>query len=431
MSVISRFARTAALVGLVAAACGGTSTTPPAASGGVSQAATTTKKLVIGFTESQTGAQNVASKKQTEGIRLWVDDVTKAGGIKLKDGTVLLPEIRSYDDESKTDRVQALYAKLINDDKVDFLLSPYSSGLVKVAAVVSEQNGKVMVTAGGADDATMEQGFKNVYQVYTPASKYLTGAIDLLLKQDPTIKKIAIVNEKDSFSVSVVAAAKPYAESKGLQVVVNEGYDTGTTDFAPFINKIVSAAPDAIVGGGHLPDGTTFAKQLAEKKVSARFVALLVAPPEPTFGEIGDGAVGIVGPSQWETPLKYSSDAAKALGVPYYGPSSPDFTKAYRAKYNAPPTYHSAGGYAAGLMLQKALEDAGATDSEKVRAALDKDDLMTFFGRIKFSTDAKTHGKQIAHEMVYIQWQKDAAGKLGVQVVWPAEAKTAEAVIRK
>src|SRR5438093_13227988 len=170
-----------------------------------------------------------------------------------------MPQIKSYDDQSATDRVQALYTKLINDDKVDFLLSPYSSGLVKAAAVVSEQNGKVMITAGGADDATMEQGFRNIYQVYTPAPKYLTGAIDLMLKLDPTIKKVAIVNEKDSFSTSVVAAAKPYAESKGLQVVVNQGYDTGATDSNRFTSRDQPASPDRVIAGGQVEDGTAFA----------------------------------------------------------------------------------------------------------------------------------------------------------------------------
>jgi branched-chain amino acid transport system substrate-binding protein len=414
-----------AATGLIAAACGG-GTTPPG--GGP---AAQTKTLNIGFTNSQTGAQQVASTKQTEGIKLWVDQVTKAGGIKLKDGTVLMPKITFYDDESKTDRVQALYTKLINDDKVDFLLSPYSSGLVKAAAVVTEQNGKILVTAGGADDATMEQNFVNTYQVYTPASKYLTGAIDLMQKLDPTIKKIAIVNEKDSFSVSVIAAAKPYAEGKGLQVVVNQSYDTGTTDFNPFINQIVAAAPDAIIGGGHLVDGSAFAKALKEKNVTARFVALLVAPPEPTFADIGDAAQHIVGPSQWEIPVKYNETAAKTLNVPYYGIASEAFTSAYRAMFNSAPSYHSAGGYAAGLVLQKALEDAGSTEPAKIKAALDKMDLMTFFGHIKFSTEAKTHGKQTAHDMVYIQWQKGTDGKLAVQVVWPAEAKTADALLRK
>jgi branched-chain amino acid transport system substrate-binding protein len=277
----------------------------------------------------------------------------------------------------------------------------------------------------------MEQGFKYIYQVYTPASKYLTGAIDAMIALDPTIKKIAIANEKDSFSTSVVAAAKPYAESKGLTVVMSEGYDSNTTDFNPIINKLQASSPDAIIGGGHFADGQTFAKQLLEKKVGARFIALLVAPPEPTFSEIGDAAQFIVGPSQWEGPAKYSAETAKALGIPYFGSTIDAFVKGYTAKFSAPPSYHSAGGYAAGLTLQKAIEDAGSSDTEKVRTALDKLDVLTLFGHLKFSTDPKTHGKQIAHDMVYIQWQKDAAGKLATQVIWPVEAKSAQALLRK
>lgn len=395
------------------------------------------KKLAIGFTESKTGAQQVASQKQSEGLNLWLDNVKKAGGIKLKDGTVYTPEFKSYDDESKTDRVQALYTTLISTDKMDFLISPYSSGLVKAAAVVSEQNGKVMITAGGADDATMEAGFKNIYQLYTPGSQYMLGAVDAMLKLDPTIKKVAVVNEKDSFSTSVVqgTALAPgllaYLKDKGLETVVNEGYDTGTTDFGPFINKIQASNPDAILGGGHLVDGSSFAKQLFEKKIPVRFVALLVAPPEPTFADIGDAALAIVGPSQWETQVSFSPDAAKAANLPWYGPTVKEFTDAYKAKYNAPPSYHSAGGYATGLILQKAIEDADSVDPAKITAALDKLNLMTFYGIVKFSTDAKTHGKQAAHTMVYMQWQKDAAGKLAPQIIWPLSAKSADASLRK
>lgn len=389
------------------------------------------KRLVIGFTASQTGAQNLPSKKQIEGLQLWLDDVTKAGGIKLKNGTVLMPEMKFYDDESKTDRVQALYTKLIVEDKVDFLISPYSSGLAKAAAVVTEQNGKVLITTGAADDATMEQGFKRVFQMYTPASRYLTPAVDMLAKIDPSAKKIAIIHEKDSFSTSVAKALEPYAKSKGYDVVLYEGYDSGTTDFAPFINKITAANPDAIMGGGHFADGTTFAKQLYEKRVPVKFVALLVAPPEPTFVEIGDAAQNIVGPSQWEPGASYSEATAKAAGLPWYGISINDFTKAYQAKYNTAPSYHSAGGYAAGMILQKAIEDADSVDPDKVVAALDKLNLLTFYGSVQFSTDAKTHGKQISHEMVLMQWQKDASGKLVSQIVWPTTAKTADPQLRK
>ncbi len=84
----------------------------------------------------------------------------------------------------------------------------------------------------------------------------------------------------------------------------------------------------------------------------------------------------------------------------------------------------------AGLLLQKAIEETGSVDPAQIKAYLDTVDLMTFYGHIKFSTDAQTHGKQTAHAMVYIQWQKDSSGKLVKQIVWPLEAKSADAMLR-
>ncbi len=392
--------------------------------------ASSAKKLVIGFTTSATGSLNVESTRQLHGLQLWAQDVTNAGGIKLKDGTVLMPELKFYDDESKSNRVQSLYTQLINSDKVDVLISPYSSGLTQTAAVISEQYKKLMITTGAADDSTMEQGYQNIYQLYTPASQYLTGAVDLMAQLDPSLKKIAIVHEKDQFSTGVANAVEAYAKQKGYTIVLSDGYASGTTDFAPFVNRIAAANPDAILGGGHFADGETFAKQLYDKRIPVKFLALLVAPPEDMFSQIGNAAQYVIGPSQWEPQVTYSADTAKAANLPWYGISVKDFVSEYQAKFNEAPSYHSAGGYAAGLILQKAIEDAGSSDPAQLKPALDKLDLLTFYGHVKFSTDAKTHGKQVGHEMVYIQWQKDSSGKLAKQLVWPSAAKTANAQLR-
>ncbi|MGC8855849.1 MAG: ABC transporter substrate-binding protein, partial [Anaerolineae bacterium] len=183
-------------------------------------------------------------------------------------------------------------------------------------------------------------------------------------------------------------------------------------------NKI-PADVDAVIGGGHFADGQQFAKAIYDKGLKVKFIALLVAPPEPKFPEIGEAAFGVVGPSQWE-PL--------AAFMPDFGPTGEEFIAAYKAAYNEEPSYHSAGGYVAGLILQKAIETAGSLDTQAIKAALDSMDMITFFGHIKFDTSAENHGLQIGHSMVYIQWQKDASGNFVKQVVWPAEVKTAEPV---
>lgn len=384
------------------------------------------KEVVIGFTASQTGKFNVEATRQINGLTLWMEQVNAAGGVKLPDGTVVKFTAKFYDDESKKERVQELYTKLINEDKADFLISPYSSGLADASAVIAQQYKRIMITTGAASDSTYKKGYTLVYQTYTPASRYLTGAVDLLAKMDPQAKKLAIVHEKDKFSTDVVTALKAYAEGKGFQVVLFEGYEPGTTDFAPFINKI-PAGVDAIMGGGHFADTSTFAKQLHEKGFKTKMVALLVAPPEDKFAELGDAAYGIIGPSQWEPQVKYSPEAAKAAGLEYFGTTVADFIKEYKARFKEEPTYHSAGGYVSGLLLQKAIATAGSTDTEKVKAALDKMNLMTFYGHIQFDTE-KAHGLQTGHDMVYIQWQRDEKKNLVKQVVWPEAAATAKAI---
>ncbi|MEI7645979.1 MAG: amino acid ABC transporter substrate-binding protein [Chloroflexales bacterium] len=413
-----------AALALALSACGQAPAAQPLATQPAAPAAGA-RVVTIGYTASLSGKLNVESVRQQNGLKLWVDQVNAAGGVKLADGTKITFVPKSYDDESNKDRVQELYTRLATEDNADFMVSPYSSGLADAAAVIAEQYGKIMITTGAADDATYKKGYTLVYQLYTPASRYLTGAVDLLAQQDPALKKLAIVHENDKFSTSVGEAVKGYAESKGYKIVLFEGYDSGTSDFAPFINKITQAKPEAILGGGHFQDGSTFAKQLFEKQVPVKYLALLVAPPEPSFAELGAAAIGTVGPSQWEPQASFSQDVATKLGVAWIGPDSAAFVAAYKNAYGEDPSYHAAGGYAAGLALQRAIEQAGSVDTKAVKAVLDKMNLLTFFGNIKFDITAEAHGLQVGHEMVYIQWQ-GAPGSLAKQVVWPADAATAK-----
>jgi branched-chain amino acid transport system substrate-binding protein len=379
--------------------------------------------VVIGFTSSLTGSQEVSSKRQVNGFLLWMNQVNEAGGVKLSDGTTVKFDYKTYDDESNGERVQELYTRLINEDNADFLISPYSSGLTSAASIVAEQNGKVLITTGAADDATYKTGNTSLFQLYTPASLYMSSTVDMLKQLDPEAK-IALVHESDKFSTSVAEGIKPYLESNNFEIVLEEGYASETTDFGPIVNKIQGSGATVLLGGGHYNDGTSLARALYDRQIGLKFAYLLVAPADSKFPELGDAALGIATSSQWELKATHTEAEAANMGMEWFGPTGQEFADAYQAAYGDPPTYHVAGGYAAGLILQKAIVDADSIDPEAVKAALNAMNLMTFFGAIQFDTSEDAHGLQIAHKMVVAQWQKNDAGELVRVVIAPADVKT-------
>jgi len=418
-----------AVVALVMAACAPaavpTEAPAPATQAPAEPAAPTEETITIGFTSSLTGAQEVSSKRQVNGLNLWMNQVNEAGGIVLSDGTVVKIEAATYDDESTKERVQELYTRLITEDNADFLISPYSSGLAAAATIIAEQNGKIMITAGAAEDDAYKTGNTSLFQLYTPGSLYLISTVDMLKQLDPEAK-IALVHENDKFSTSVMAGLKPYLDSQGFETVLEESYASETTDFGPVINKMTESGATVLLGGGHYADGSTLARQLFERNVGLKFISLLVAPADSKFVELGDAAIGVATSSQWELQATHTEAEATALGKEWYGPTGEEFAAAYEAAFGDKPTYHVAGGYAAGLILQKAIEDADSIDPEAVRAALEAMDIFTFYGGVQFDTSAEAHGLQISHQMVVAQWQKNDAGELVRQVIWPADVAVAE-----
>lgn len=371
--------------------------------------------ITIGYTMSKTGALNVDSLEQARGFELWRDQVNAAGGIKAG-GKSYQIKLASYDDESNAKRVQQLYTRLILEDKADFLFSPYSSPLTTTASIVTEQNGKVMLTTGAADEKTYKLGNKFLFQMFAPGGEYLKGALDAVKAKDPKAT-VAFVYEDAAFSVAVVKPAMAYAQQIGLNVAFSEAYAPATTDFSAILDKVTSSKSTVLMGGGHYADGSTLARQLYARKANLKMITLLVAPDSPQWKELGDAGLGVCVPSQWEPQV---------VSKPQFGPTVEQFVKDYEGKFKAEASYESAGGYAAGLILQHAIEQAGSIDSNKVAAALNSIDVTTFYGRTKFSAAAADHGLQVGHTMAIAQWQKDKAGKLVKQVVWPVASKSAD-----
>ena len=386
-------------------------------------AAPEAKELVIGFTSSITGKYEVSSGRQVNGFSLWMDQVNEAGGITLSDGTVVTFSYETYDDESNAERVQELYTRLISEDGASFLISPYSSGLTSAASIVAEQNETIMLTTGAADDSAYKTGNTSLFQLYTPASLYMSSTVDMLKGLNPGAK-VALVYEDAKFSTSVTLGIKPYLEANGFEVVLEEGYASDTADFGPIVNKIAGSGATVLLGGGHYNDGTALARALFDRQVGLELVYLLVAPADTKFPELGPAALGVVSSSQWELKATHTEAEAASLGVDWFGPTGEEFAAAYEASFGTPPTYHAAGGYIAGVVLQKAIMDSDSVDSAVVKDALNAMNLFTFYGGIQFDTSEDAHGLQIAHKMVVAQWQMNDAGEFSLEIVAPAGVET-------
>lgn len=388
-------------------------------------AVATTITVPVGFTESQSGPYASLSKAQADGIRLWIEDTNASGGITLTSGDVVLFEAVFSDDQGDGARVAEAYERMIRDG-VDLFISPYTSALATAAGAVTDPQGKVLVTAGAASEDTQRKGYARVYQVYTPESFYLTGAVDLLdsLVLDPG--PLAFVYENTDFPSNAVAAARTLAVTYGYDVVLDQMYSVGETHFSDVAATLAVQPLVALFGGGHLSDGMALADALYNMAVRVGLKVLLVAPPSPSFADLGAAAIGVVGPSQWEPEAAYDPNVASRAELPWVGPLTADFVASYEAAHSAAPSYHAAGGYAAGLVLEQAIRQADSADPDAVAAAIEAMRIATFFGQLAFETAHDLHGLQIGHRMIYVQWQTAPDRTLRKVVVWPLEAATGE-----
>ena len=247
-----------------------------------------------------------------------------------------------------------------------------------------------------------------------------------MLKELNPDAKVALVYEDVKFSTSVAQGIKPYLEVNGFEIVLEESYASETADFGPIVNKITSSGATVLLGGGHYNDGTALARSLYDRNAGLELVYLLVAPADTKFPELGDAALGVISSSQWQLNATHTEAEADEMGKEWFGPTGEDFAAAYEAAYGEAPTYHAAGGYVAGMVLQKAIMDADSADSEAVKAALNAMDLFTFYGGIQFETSEEAHGLQIAHKMVVAQWQLNDAGEFVLEIVAPTSVATSD-----
>ena len=365
--------------------------------------------ILIGAPLPLTGPLSPEGQKLRNGYELWLEQVNKAGGIKVGDKKLPV-QLIYYDYESNTPRAVQLAEKLITDDKVNFMFAPFGSGATKAASSVAERYGMPMIASTASSAEVFDQGYKNLFGVLTTNDSLTEPMADLVLKSAPQVKKIAILARNDLYPLALGMEFEKSAKKRGLDVVFFEKYAIGTLDHASSLTQIRAARPDWIIITGYINDTILARKQMADISVRASVITMINGPAYQEFldatGPLGET---LTSAAWWHPSVKYTGDDVFK--------SAANYAQLYTAKYKAEADYTIAAASAIAAVLQMAIEKAGTLDRDKVRVTLASTKFETFFGPIAFTESGQA--KSYVPPVFQIQNKKAA-------IIYPAEVKTGD-----
>ncbi len=357
--------------------------------------------LVLGSAISLTGKYATNGVHAQNGYEFAVKKIAQAGGVKVGDKCYNF-KVVYYDDESKGDRAATLVERLVNQDKVQYMLGPYSSGMTKAIAPVTEKYQIPMVEAEGASRSLFNQGYKYLFAVLSTSEQYLASAIALAAEKaqasgsTPSSVKVAIAVENDPFSLDIRAGVLEDAEKFGMQIVIDEQLPRDLSDMSAILTKVKLLKPDVLVVSGHSKGAATAVRQIGEQNIDVPMIAITHCEAADVVGNFGAAANDFLCSTQWAESLTYED--------PIFGSASnyeKEFKSAYPEYAQKKVPYQTAQASAAVYVFKDAFERAGTLDKQAIRNALSATDLATFYGQIKFSEA----GNNIAKPMVLRQIQ--------------------------
>ncbi len=358
--------------------------------------------IILGSSISLTGKYATNGLHTQRGYDYAAKVINEAGGVKVGGKSYML-DVKYYDDESTPARGAQLAERLIQQDGVDYMLGPYSSGMTKAIAPVSEKFGVPMVEAEGASRSLFTQGYKYLFAVLSTSEQYLATAIDMAAasSSDPSSVKVALAFEGDPFSMDVRAGVMDKVKEYNMKVIIDDQLPADLSDMSTTLTKAKAMKPDILIVSGHSKGAATAARQIDEMKVNIPMIAMTHCEAAKVQEKFPNAATGFLCPTQWVETLSKSD--------PMFG-SAAEWNAGFKADYPSYTSvpYQSAQASAAVYVWKEAFEAANSFDKDTVRDAISAVEMETFYGDIKFSEN----GNNIAKPMFMRQIGADGSYKL-------------------
>ena len=337
------------------------------------------------------------------GLQAWANDVNADGGVSVGPGRPRPVELVHYDDASSREAVRAATQQLIVEDRIDLLLGPYSSVLTLAAAEVAESHGKLLWNQGGASASVYDLGYRYVVGILTPATHYLDGLLEAVRLACPEANSLTTVKAaRGAFPREVCSGVEERAVELGFQTAVSLEFDSLSKDFSSVLAAVNDVKPDVLVAVGRIQNDLKFASQLAGSQMALGAVAVVAAGVQQFGLLLGRHTEGFIGPSQWEPEAGYVAE---------FGPTGAQILESLRRALGSAVDYPAAQAYAAGVVLQRCLQEVETIDDAVLWRAAASLDFSTFYGRFKIDPDT---GQQIGRSTLLVQWREGRK-----VVVWP------------
>ena len=336
--------------------------------------------IKIGMSMPQTGGLAGGGKASLLGIEIWRDDVNAKGGLLGRK-----VELVVYDDKSSASETPALYAKLLDVDKVDLLFAPYATvptapimPLVKQRGLLLMGNFSFQVNSKVHHD----MWFNNA--PWGPADSWANGF--LTLGQKAGGKTVALLSSDQEFAQNIVTTARDVTKKIGLQVVFDQAYPPSTAEFSSIIRALNAAKPDIVFVASYPPDSAAILKAVNEigigdnvKIFGGAMVGLQFAAVMENLGSLLNGVVNY---NTWLPEPSMNFDGTKEFFEKYT-------KRAVQAKVDPLGFYLAPYGYAMGQMIEEAVNATKSLDQKALAKFIRENVHKTIVGPIAYAEDGE------------------------------------------
>jgi branched-chain amino acid transport system substrate-binding protein len=331
------------------------------------------------------------------------EKINKEGGIKGRPVKLVYG-----DDQANPKMGEKVVRDLVRKQGAVMLVGGYSSSNTVHMAGMAEKLDRPFLISTAADDRITQRKWKNVYRINPPASGYTQGLEEFFLN---TIKpeSIAIVYENSPYGTSGALRMMWFCRERGIEIRKILPYHRERTDPA-YIQRILSPLkdepPDVIYMVSYLKDAIAMVREIRAMKIKSLLVGGAGGFTHPDFiTKAGEDANLVLTATLWFPELKY--------------PGIRQYCDEFTDSCGMIPDYHAAEAYSALLVAADALRQADSFSPQSIRAALDKTDMITPFGPVKFSSFEKFERQNNLPTQVL----QVINGKL--ECVWPRNLATA------